>query len=366
MTSSRNADAHGAVDHAVVERARDEPDVADQDRAVDHHRPLGDPVDAEDRDLGVVHERRREEPAQPAGARDGERRAAQLLRRERPGGGRGAQPGDLRRQLLDRLRRSVADDGDHEPGLGLHRDPEVDVVEVDDLVAVEARVQRGMAAERLDRRAKHERQVACSSPRVSERCGEVALLDHGHRRHLAMRAGQMLGDRAAARPRSGSRRPRRLPAPGGGPRTAASVTGPLTGQRGEVDAELGRRAAAPPASACTRLCAGSVTAEDAIPGTPSSAPITTRSSPTGTTSPSSARMRLTTPGRRRRHLDGRLVGLDLDQQVVLGDLLADGDQPADDLALGDPLAEVGHAELVGHQNAMTFVIAASTRSGDGR
>ena len=79
---------------------------------------------------------------------------------ERPGSSRGSEPRDLRRQLLDRLRRSVADDGNHEPGLGLHRDTEVDVVEVDDLVAVEAGVQRGMAAERLRCGAQHERQVA--------------------------------------------------------------------------------------------------------------------------------------------------------------------------------------------------------------
>ena len=41
----------------------------------------GDPVDAEDADLGVVDERRDEEPAELAGARDGEGAAAQLLRR---------------------------------------------------------------------------------------------------------------------------------------------------------------------------------------------------------------------------------------------------------------------------------------------
>ena len=55
------------------------------------------------------------------------------------------------------------------------------------------------------------------------------------------------------------------------------------------------------------------------------------------------------PGRRRRNLDRRLVGLHLDERVVLGDLLALGDEPARDLALGQALAEIGELELVRHQ-----------------
>ena len=43
-----------------------------------------DPVDAEDRHLGVVDQRRDEQSGRLAGARDGERAAAQLLRLERP------------------------------------------------------------------------------------------------------------------------------------------------------------------------------------------------------------------------------------------------------------------------------------------
>ena len=45
--------------------------------------PLGDAVEAEDRDLGVVDERRHQQPAEPAGARHRERRPAQLVRRQR-------------------------------------------------------------------------------------------------------------------------------------------------------------------------------------------------------------------------------------------------------------------------------------------
>ena len=53
-------------------------------------------------------------------------------------------------------------------------------------------------------------------------------------------------------------------------------------------------------------------------------------------------------GGRRGDLDRRLVGVDLDERVVLLDVLADLDEPAGDLALGDPLAEVRKLELVGH------------------
>ncbi len=54
------------------------------------------------------------------------------------------------------------------------------------------------------------------------------------------------------------------------------------------------------------------------------------------------------PGGGRRDLDRRLVRLDLDERLILGDLVAHGDEPAGDLALGQPLAEIGQLELVGH------------------
>ena len=53
--------------------------------------------------------------------------------------------------------------------------------------------------------------------------------------------------------------------------------------------------------------------------------------------------------RRRGDLDRRLVGLDLDQRIVLRDLLALAHEPARDLALGQPLAQVGQPELVRHR-----------------
>ena len=54
------------------------------------------------------------------------------------------------------------------------------------------------------------------------------------------------------------------------------------------------------------------------------------------------------PGGGGRDLDRGLVGRDLDERVVLGELLALRDEPAGDLALGQPFTQVGQLELVRH------------------
>jgi hypothetical protein len=71
-----------------------------------------------------------------------------------------------------------------------------------------------------------------------------------------------------------------------------------------------------------------------------------------------------TAGERRRHLDDRLRRLDLDDVLVSGDLVALGDEPAHDLSLGEPLAEVGEEErLLRHQSShCRSSTASSTRS----
>ena len=70
------------------------------------------------------------------------------------------------------------------------------------------------------------------------------------------------------------------------------------------------------------------------------------------------------PGGGRRDLDRRLVGLDLDERVVLGDLLAFADEPAGDLALGQPLAEVRQLELVRHGRDSALAGSVPAVSGD--
>ena len=54
------------------------------------------------------------------------------------------------------------------------------------------------------------------------------------------------------------------------------------------------------------------------------------------------------PGIGNGNLDDRLVGLDLDHVLVCDHFVAHGDQPGDDLRLGEPLADVGKSELTCH------------------
>jgi len=94
----------------------------------------------------VIHERCHEEAAELARARDGERRAAELLRGE-PSGARLLGEGvDVGAELVEAATVAAAHHRHDEPLVGLHRDPEVVAVEVDDLVALEPRVQLGNSA----------------------------------------------------------------------------------------------------------------------------------------------------------------------------------------------------------------------------
>ena len=55
------------------------------------------------------------------------------------------------------------------------------------------------------------------------------------------------------------------------------------------------------------------------------------------------------PTDRRAELDGRLLGLDLDDWLVLVDRLTLRDEPARDLALLEALTEIGQRECVRHE-----------------
>ena len=89
------------------------------------------------------------------------------------------------------LRVAAADDRDDEALLGLHGDAEVVAVEVDDLVALEPRVQLGELVQRQRGRAQHGRQQ-----QLQLDVRAVALLDERDRRDLVVRACQVLGDLA--------------------------------------------------------------------------------------------------------------------------------------------------------------------------
>ena len=137
----------------------------------------------EDPDLRGVDQRCHEQTGKLAGARDRERRAAQLAGLERPGTGPLGERVDVLPQLLDGTRVAAAHHGDEQALLGLHGDPEVVAVEVDDLVAFEPRVQLGKLAQRVRGRAKDEGQQHREVD-----AAEVALLDVGHGRDLTVRA----------------------------------------------------------------------------------------------------------------------------------------------------------------------------------
>ena len=81
----------------------------------------------------------------------------------------------------------------------------------------------------------------------------------------------------------------------------------------------------------------------------SPSPMTTSGVPTGTSSPSATRMRATVPaageGISTVVLSVWISTSGSSSSIVLADL----DEPAGDLALGDPLAEVRQLELVGHE-----------------
>ena len=228
------------------------------------------------------------------------------------------------------------------------------------LVAFEPRVQLGELLQRLGARLEHGRHE-----QLEVDAAEVGLLDPGHRRHLAVRAGHVLGDQA---PNPAQRLPPALRARSGAcpPDVAASRTSCFghaslrarPGERLEVDAELlgepadERRRADTAVGATSRGLSPDTASLDGFgcgegPAAPSS-PMTTSTVPTGTTLALLDEDLRDLARRRRGDLDRRLVRLDLDERLVLGDLVAHRHEPARDLALGQALAEIGKLELVRH------------------
>ena len=78
-------------------------------------------------------------------------------------------------------------------------------------------------------------------------------------------------------------------------------------------------------------------------------PMAPISAPTLTVSPGLAAIDSSTPADGRRHLDGHLVGLELDHRLVGGDGVAHLLEPLADRRLGDALAQRGHPDVSRHQ-----------------
>src|SRR5262249_10917368 len=159
----------------------------DDDLAVAHHGPGRDTTDAQNRDLGVVHDRSLEEAGKLAGARDGERRAAHLLGGERPRAGSFREVRDLRAELGDGLRLGSTHDRADEAFVRLYGYPDVVAVEVQDGVTVEPGIELGKVGERVGGCLHDGGQEI-----VEGNALEVALLHPGDRRDLAMRARHVL------------------------------------------------------------------------------------------------------------------------------------------------------------------------------
>src|SRR5690606_17899800 len=70
------------------------------------------------------------------------------------------------------------------------------------------------------------------------------------------------------------------------------------------------------------------------------------------------------PGNRRRHFDGGLVGLELDDRLILFDRVTGFDEHREDVASLDALAERGQRDFVGHdRSAVPYMWAGSAVSG---
>ena len=196
---------------------------------------------------------------------------------------------------------------------------------------------------------------------------EVALLDEGDGRHLAVRARHLLDDRAADAPDRdaapvlggrGSRRgganvvlhdPSARPAPAETDQLDAELPGQLPDGRRRPHRRLrvGRYDRDDRLARGLRLLAAVDGAQELLP----------RFADHHDHGADRCHVALLhqdlehRPGARRGDLDRRLVGLHLDERLILVHLVALGDEPAGDLGLGEAFSQVRQLELVGHGGA---------------
>ena len=98
---------------------------ANRNLALVHDRPVGRLVDAQDADFGMVDDRRRRQAAHAAQARDGERRAGQLIARDRMVAGRLGDPPHLAGRLPQVHRLGMPHDRHAQAAVGLRGDAHV-------------------------------------------------------------------------------------------------------------------------------------------------------------------------------------------------------------------------------------------------
>ena len=356
-----------------------------------------------DADLAPVHERGAEPPAEHPVVGDGERAAGEFGRGQPAGASGLAEPGQLARQLEQRALVGVADDREHEAVGRVDGDADVAPTVEHDLagVGVEAGVEQGMLDERQRGRPEEERRdrhghAALGGDRLEllangEQVGDVDLVERVDvgdrppgRRH---RLGGALAHAAQGDPRiDAGRRPvhrrcrrrhgcrtRAAGSPAGAAAarvTSSSVIRPLgpvppTTPRSTPSRRARARVAGvargrSPATVARDGCAGGARGRGGVRRRGSGrrrgrrrgvAVFVDRDQQLadGDDLAGFPAERHHDAGGRRRHLHHRLVGLDLDDGLVLDDVVADGDEPRDDLGLGQALADVDESELHRHR-----------------
>src|SRR5688500_1990986 len=139
--------AEGAVHYPVVAAHGDPHSLAMDELAVDYDGFFFERADREDADLGRIDDRRELVDAEHAEVRDGERGARVLLWLELPLAGALRELACLTGDLAHALAVGVEDDRGDEPFLDGDRHPDMNAIEVADLVAEPMRVDLGVLGE---------------------------------------------------------------------------------------------------------------------------------------------------------------------------------------------------------------------------
>ncbi len=164
-------------------------DRADDDLAVLDDRTLHDVVEAHDRGLRVVEDRRRQPGAVDAAVGDGEHAALEFGQLDLAVAGALAEVADGLLDAGEIELVAVADDGDHQALVGAHGHADVEEVVLDDVVAVELRVDGGHFLEGLDRGLDEEGHEAELHPVFLEEFLAVPLAQLHHGRHVHLVEG---------------------------------------------------------------------------------------------------------------------------------------------------------------------------------
>jgi hypothetical protein len=184
----------GAVDQAVVEAEREVADRADRDGVVDYYRGFVDRADADDRDLRLVDYGGADQATETAEVGDGECPADYFVGLELAGAGARGEVDDGALQAEDVLLVGGADDGDDEAVFESDRNADVDLVVVDDVVAVERGVEERVLAKGGDTGARDEGEVGQREAVRRLEIGFVALAHFGNLGHVdAVHGGDVRG-----------------------------------------------------------------------------------------------------------------------------------------------------------------------------